>query len=230
MKSEQLDDVCGKSILLAAAMGGVLSFASACGLSDKYKDATPPVDPNAPVKQELSLAEFTNLCDARGGLVETHMVCSNTNTCAGLSYNKFSKKRFEHTCAAKNNCGGLSCIDLAEESAGSAAKTGEEIYKASCAECHAAEMLTGASFKVFVKSGATSEEKENLQNLAKTRTETARMNLIAFGTKGFNTNGQHFANMPAYYQKLSVSEVKKVAAFVGTLDFVAEEYQVLGQE
>jgi hypothetical protein len=36
--------------------------------------------------------------------------------------------------------------------------------------------------------------------------------------------------MPAYYKKLSVSEVKKVSEFVGTLNFVTEEFQVLGQE
>jgi len=33
------------SILLAAAMGGILSFATACGESDKYKNATPPPTP-----------------------------------------------------------------------------------------------------------------------------------------------------------------------------------------
>ena len=211
-----------------------MSFASACGSSEKYKNSTPPLNPRLKIgevrKQEQNLAEFTNNCDARGGLVETHMVCGSTNTCAGISYNKYGKTLFEHTCAAKNTCGGLSCVDLAEETTANTIKTGEDIYKESCASCHSGEMFAGTSFKLFVKAGATDAEKDYLQSQAKNRTETARIHLIAFGTKGLNSNGRHFSNMPAYYKKLSVSEVKKVSEFVGTLNFVTEEFQVLGQE
>jgi mono/diheme cytochrome c family protein len=219
------------SILLAAAMGGILSFAAACGESDKYKNATPPAtDDKKEVAKELSLAEFTEICDARGGLVETHMVCGQTNTCAGISYNKYSKKTLDHTCAAKNGCGGMSCVDLAKETTEQAAKTGSEIYTASCAGCHTGEMSALAPvFKVFIKAGASDSEKAALQTLATNRTETARINLIAFGTKGLNDNGRHYSNMPAYYKRMSVNEIKKVAEFVGTMSVTVEEFPVLGQ-
>lgn len=216
-------------ILLAAAMGGVFAFTAACGESDKYKNATPPVKKGSEAK-ELSLAEFTETCDARGGLVETHMVCGQTNTCAGISYNKYSKKLLEHDCAAKNNCGGMSCVDLAKETPAQAEKTGSEIYTASCAGCHTGEMSALAPvFKVFIKAGSSEEDKAALQTLSTNRTETARINLIAFGTKGLNDNGRHYSNMPAYYKRMSVGEIKRVAEYLSTMDVLVEEFPVLGQ-
>ena len=121
-------------------------------------------------------------------------------------------------------------MDFAKETPEQAAKTGSEIYTASCASCHTGEM-TGLApvFKVFIKAGASDTEKAALQTLATNRTETARINLIAFGTKGLNDNGRHYSNMPAYYKRMSVNEIKKVAEFVGTMSVTVEEFPVLGQ-
>lgn len=217
--------------LLAAAMGGVLSFFSACGSDDSSKkaDSAPTAE-----SKEIDFTEFTLTCDSRGGLVETHMVCGSTNTCAGVSYNKYSKKLKEHTCAAQNTCGGMSCVELAKEKTSINSNvepiTGESIFNASCKGCHVSGQMLAPAFAVYIAKGATEEDKVALQNLVKNRTVTERINITAFGTKGFNTNGTHYSNMPAFYKKLTVSEVKRVVEYIGTLDVKVEEYDVLGQK
>jgi mono/diheme cytochrome c family protein len=219
------------STLLTAAMGGVLSFFSACGSDDSSKKADP-----APTEERkaISFAEFTLTCDSRGGLVETHMVCGSTNACAGVSYNKYSKQLKEHTCAAQNTCGGMSCVELAKEKTSINGNvepvTGESIFNASCKGCHVAGQMLAPAFAVYIAKGSTEEEKVALQNLVKNRTATERINITAFGTKGFNTNGTHYSNMPAYYKNLTVSEVKRVVEYIGTLDVKVVEYDVLGQK
>jgi mono/diheme cytochrome c family protein len=219
------------STLLTAAMGGVLSFFSACGSDDSSKNADPAPTED---RKAISVAEFTSTCDTRGGLVETHMVCSSANTCAGVSYNKFSKKLKEHTCAAQNTCAGLSCVELAKEKTSTDSNvepaTGESIFNASCKGCHVAGQMLAPAFAVYIAKGATEEEKLALQTMVKNRTVTERINITAFGTKGFNVNGTHYSNMPAFYKKLTVSEVKRVVEYIGTLDVKVEEFEVFGQK
>ena len=211
------------NMLLSAAMGGVLSFFSACGSdsSSKKETSTPTAE-----RKAITFDEFKLTCDARGGLVETHMVCSSTNTCAGASYNKYSKKLLEHSCAALNTCGGMSCVELAKEVTKINAEptTGESIFDATCKGCHVAGEMLAPAFVVYIAPGSTEAEKTALQTLSKNRTLTERMNITAFGTKGINSNGTHFTNMPAYYKKLSLNEIGKVAAYIGTLDVTVKEF------
>lgn len=228
MKDADLCPSSSYNMLLSAAMGGVISFVTACGTDNSSKKDAPA----AAESKAIAFDEFKLTCDARGGLVETHMVCGSTNTCAGVSYNKFSKKLLEHKCAALNNCGGMSCVELAKEKTeiNAEPKTGESIFDASCKGCHVAGDMLAPAFVVYIAPGSTDAEKTALQSLSKNRTQTERMNIAAFGTKGINSNGTHFVNMPAYYKKLTLSEITKVSEYIGTLDVSVQEYQVLGQK
>lgn len=59
---------------------------------------------------DLSLADFTGLCDEAGGVVETHAVCGGVVTGPGFSYDSDTDVFTEHTCAGYNTCRGFSCV------------------------------------------------------------------------------------------------------------------------
>ncbi len=59
---------------------------------------------------DLSLAEFTEMCDEAGGVVETHAQCGGVVTGPGFSYDSDTDAFTEHTCRGYNTCTGFSCV------------------------------------------------------------------------------------------------------------------------
>lgn len=59
---------------------------------------------------DLSLAEFTMMCDEVGGVVETHAHCGGFVTGRGFSYDSDIDTFTEHTCRGYNTCTGFSCV------------------------------------------------------------------------------------------------------------------------
>jgi hypothetical protein len=57
----------------------------------------------------LTEAEFTALCDERGGTVEVMPHCGGFATAKGFSYDNTTLLLSEHTCAGANTCGGWNC-------------------------------------------------------------------------------------------------------------------------
>ncbi len=120
--------------LLSAALGGLLSVASAaCGTSGASSSAlaassettngdTPipatacdgGVSPDPGVTSttvlSLTLDQFTAQCTAENGIVETQPHCGGSNACRGMSYDIETQTLTEHTCRATNTCAGYSCV------------------------------------------------------------------------------------------------------------------------
>lgn len=59
---------------------------------------------------DLSLEDFTALCDEAFGVVETHAHCGGVVTGPGFSYDSTIDVFTEHTCAGYNTCTGFSCV------------------------------------------------------------------------------------------------------------------------
>ena len=59
---------------------------------------------------DLSLEDFTALCDEAGGVVETHAHCGGVVSGPGFSYDSTIDVFTEHTCAGYNTCTGFSCV------------------------------------------------------------------------------------------------------------------------
>lgn len=59
---------------------------------------------------DLSLADFTEMCDEAGGQVETHATCGGVVSGKGFSYDDATYAFTEHTCAGYNTCSGFSCV------------------------------------------------------------------------------------------------------------------------
>jgi hypothetical protein len=57
----------------------------------------------------MTEAEFTELCDARGGTVEVMPHCGGFATAPGFSYDVTTELLSEHTCAGANTCTGWNC-------------------------------------------------------------------------------------------------------------------------
>ncbi len=198
--------------------------ASSCGKDEDDAQPQLTTEEAAAAVTSQTLAEgmtfekFSQDCQTRGGLVQTHAACSGSNTCQGMSYNKFSHMLSEHTCRAINSCGGMSCVELLKDDG----KAGDVVYKESCGECHSNENST---FKVFVPKGADGAAAEAA---FKARSSSHLTGVVAFGTLGMNSNGTAFANMPQFYKRLSRPATERVVEFIKTLTPKAEEYETLG--
>lgn len=59
---------------------------------------------------DLSLEDFTEMCDEAGGHVETHATCGGVVSGKGFSYDDVTYAFTEHTCAGYNTCSGFSCV------------------------------------------------------------------------------------------------------------------------
>jgi hypothetical protein len=59
---------------------------------------------------DLTVDQFTSMCDARSGLVEVQPHCGGLNACRGFSYDNTTNILSEHTCRATNSCSGWSCV------------------------------------------------------------------------------------------------------------------------
>jgi len=207
------------SRLLHLALSGLLSAGLTACLDDDDKEPAAASDSKPQVlstkkDETMSFARFLSECEARGGLVQTHAACSGANSCKGLSFNKYSKVLTEHTCKAMNTCGGMSCVDLPADSN----STGAAIYEASCQGCHTTE---AGEFILYVPKGtdlATAEAK------FLEKTVDTQVTIVAFGTRGVNADSTAYSNMPAYHEKLSRAEIKRVVEYLRTLPPKAKAY------
>lgn len=166
----------------------------------------------------MTFAKFRDECLDRGGFVQTHAVCAGTNSCRGMSYNKFSFVLTEHTCAAMNTCGGISCVVLPED-AGTAP---EDFYADHCAGCH---LAADVGFVLYVPQGT--DTTQAIADLS-TKPREALLSAVAFGIHGRNSNGTSARHMPAYYDRYSRAEIERVVEYTLGLDITAEPYGVLG--
>ena len=95
--------------LRAAALAGLLCLATvACS----YEKAPPEGDGHITSSKDVGVlteAEFTALCDERGGTVEVMPHCGGFATAKGFSYDNATLLLSEHTCAGANTCGGWNC-------------------------------------------------------------------------------------------------------------------------
>jgi hypothetical protein len=59
---------------------------------------------------DLTLEEFTKMCDDARGSVEIHPHCGGFVTGKGFSYDSTIDTFTEHTCRGYNTCTGFSCV------------------------------------------------------------------------------------------------------------------------
>lgn len=203
--------------LLSAALAGLLSGgAAACG-ADGGEASKVIKETKIP---DMTFARFTSECDARGGLVQTHAVCSGNNSCKGMSYNKYDNVLTEHSCKAANTCGGMSCVVLPPDKGAPAAG----IFAKDCSGCH--DHGGKGTFVFPVPPGTDLGMAEaDWPN----RSRTLQVMIVAFGTRGHNANGTAYANMPAFHEAYSRAEIERVVDHVRALPVVVEEYGIVGQ-
>jgi hypothetical protein len=166
----------------------------------------------------MTFAKFSSACMQREGFLQTHATCARTNSCKGMSYNKYDYVLREHTCRAMNTCGGISCVVPADDQG----RTGAEIYEDDCAGCHGSADL---GFTLYVAPGTDLEQAE--ADLA-TKPRELLHSAVALGIAGRNVNGTAFSNMSGYHEKYSRAEITAVIDYVLSLDVRAEEYGILG--
>jgi hypothetical protein len=102
--------------LLSAAISGLLCLGGAgCasqkpGAAQTVGDASVGMITSSKVDENMTLAKFTQVCDARHGTIELHSHCGGMNSCKGMSYDTATQILTEHTCRALNTCAGYSCV------------------------------------------------------------------------------------------------------------------------
>lgn len=210
------------SALLSAAVAGlVLGALPACSTEGHNckvaPDAGNPYVVDSIVSdEEMTFAKFSKLCEERSGFIQTHAACVGNNSCKGISYNNFNLTLSEHTCKGLNSCSGMSCVVPATDEG----RTGEEVYKVTCSECHGAP-----NFTYYVPPGTDLDAAE--ANFLK-RPKKAQVTRVAFGVTGINENGTAAANMPAHFTRYSRGEIERAVDHVRTLNIIAEEYGIVG--
>ncbi|MEO8916738.1 MAG: hypothetical protein ABI488_04885 [Polyangiaceae bacterium] len=96
--------------LLSAALTGLLCLsASGCG-AHETSAAGPGVITSSQKVDTLDEAGFTQLCDARGGMVEVMPHCGGFASAKGFSYDLATSELSEHSCKGANTCGGWNCV------------------------------------------------------------------------------------------------------------------------
>ena len=95
--------------LRTAALAGLLCLATvACSPEADTRQGDAHITSSESVG-ELTEAQFTALCDERGGTVEVMPHCGGFATAKGFSYDNATLLLSEHTCAGANTCGGWNC-------------------------------------------------------------------------------------------------------------------------
>ena len=93
--------------VVKAALAGLLCLsATACS----SKQTGPGEITSSQSVAGLTVAAFTEQCDARGGTVEVIPHCGGLNSCKGFSYDKTTELLSEHSCKGGATCGGWNCL------------------------------------------------------------------------------------------------------------------------
>jgi hypothetical protein len=90
--------------LLSAALLGLAC--AACSTETRGGDGIT----SSELIEGMTEADFTERCDARGGMVEVIPHCGGLNTCKGFSYDITTSLLSEHTCAKAATCTGWNCV------------------------------------------------------------------------------------------------------------------------
>jgi hypothetical protein len=231
------------SALLAGAFAGLVglgTLASACTLATEASDAvdlatpTPAVDAATPEDttynrkisdKPVTFAEFSAICEKRGGFVQTHATCAGNNACRGISY--LDGVTTEHSCKGMNHCGpGMSCVDLQKDSG----LSGKDVYeKGTCAQmCHGqfSPSYDPSVFVLYLRPGGLSATQA--EERFKTGSRLRLLSIVAFGSHGVNDDGTAYANMPAFYAKYSRAEIERVVDYARTLKIKSKTYEIVG--
>jgi hypothetical protein len=178
----------------------------------------------------ITFADFSQMCLARGGLMQTHATCAGNNACAGFHFNKFSKMFTEHTCRAFNSCGGISCVILPEDQG----RDAEQMYNETCGPaCHGG---TGV-FKLWIHPSKVVDdtpealEAAQAQQLAHFQAQSMDywLHMLAFGSRGMNESGTAFADVPHRYDTHSIPELQRVMEYTKTLPVEYEVFTIMGE-
>jgi hypothetical protein len=217
--------------LLTAALAGLMGMSCA---DEKEKIVEVPSETKAgvvtstTVDKTLTLASFTSLCQARGGLVQTHASCAGANTCAGVSFHTGSGKLSEHTCKGANSCAGMSCVELPDDGGLTGAQILEGVAEASMdasqAQCNFCHGEGKTAFILPIAPGA--DAAESLTDFQK-KSDDALISSIAFGIHGINADGTAYANMPAFYQLYSLAEMKRLVTHLKSLPLETKTWRAV---
>lgn len=93
--------------MLAAAQPGCAE--SSEGGTEKGAGGAPSVK-STELVPNLSMEDFTTLCDEAEGVVEIHAHCGGVVSGPGFSYDSDTDALTYHTCAGVNTCTGFSCV------------------------------------------------------------------------------------------------------------------------
>lgn len=207
--------------LLGAAITGLLS--AGCATTADGEDG--PRKLGETRDPELTVAKFKDICEERGGLIQTHAACGGTNSCRGLIVNSWAADTIiEHTCRGFNACSGISCVDLPANSG----KTGQDVYEETCMSCHGGGHDAEDASLVYTHFVMPGGDVDASLAAFNARSDAALVNIVAFGSVGYYDDGTAYSNMPAYHEELSLAEVRRVVEHIRDLEIVAEEMEVLG--
>ena len=174
--------------------------------------------------EEITAAQFQALCDERNGWVYVTAFCAGAGMCKGLSL--LGTTLTDHSCKGLHSCGGAGCVVLPED----AGLTGKEIYSAGpCGNCHGDwSDYENPNFNVYTIVHGSELTGEQAETRFKTSTDQRLLSILIFGTQGLHPDGTPYSNMPAYYQKYSLAEIKRTLEYVKSLPTATAEYEIFG--
>lgn len=182
----------------------------------------------------VTMADFRAQCETRGGYVYVNAACAGSAMCKGLSLH--DGEIWEHSCRGQNStCAGVGCLDMPADQG----LSGKEIYETgACGNCHADwsktvdfdnPVVNYTRYAVFFNPNERTQQeaKDRFTSSVAKRLES----IVAWGTQGIHDDADYapYSNMPAYYQKYSLAEIRRVAAYVQTLCPFGYPYGIFGQ-
>lgn len=174
----------------------------------------------------LTMEQFRELCEARGGYTYVNAACATSAMCKGLSLH--DGILWEHSCRGQNaSCSGIGCVDMPEDKGTS----GQELFEATaCGDCHAdwsGDEPDHGRFAIFFDPKTISED-QALKRFGDS-TDARLESIVVWGVSGFHADNTPFSNMPAYYQKHSLAEIRRVVAHIRTLSPFGYPYGIFGE-
>jgi len=172
----------------------------------------------------ISAAEFQAMCDERNGWVYVTASCAGAGMCKGLSL--LGDTLTDHSCKGMNSCGGAGCVVLPEDSG----LSGKEIYvNGPCSGCHGDWTDEDhPNLGVYTVIHGTDISDADALERFKMSTDQRLLSIAIFGTQGLHADGTPYSNMPAYYQKYSLAEIKRAVTYAQSLPTEVSTYDIFG--
>lgn len=180
---------------------------------------------------EMTMDEFRAFCEERGGYTYVNAACATASMCRGLSLHDGTI--WEHSCRGQNSsCSGIGCLDMPEDKGA----TGKELFEeTACGDCHADWSKVGDDNPTpdYGKYAVFFDPKQLSSSAAidrfKTSTDARLESIVVWGVSGFHEDHTPFSNMPTYYQKHSLTEIRRVIAYIRTLTPFEYPYEIFGE-